>query len=178
MTLISIDVEADGPCPGLYSMVSFGAVIIEEELTKTFYGRVKPISEDWIPEALAVSNTTREEHLTYDDPAEVMIAFAEWIKEHSKHDNWSTMISDNPAFDWQWINYYFHKYYKSNPLGFSARRIGDIYCGIKKDMTVNREWKKKYRDHENFPHNHHPVSDACGNASALLRFRELGLIKI
>ena len=173
MTLISIDVEADGPCPGLYSMVSFGAVIVEEGLNRTFYGKVKPITDVWIPEALAVSNTTREEHLAYDNPGEVMESFALWLKENIKGS--ATMVTDNPAFDWQWVNYYFYSYYGSNPLGFSARRIGDIYCGLKRDMTVNKEWKKKYRDNKNYPHNHHPVSDAKGNASALLRFSELGL---
>ena len=100
MTLISIDVEADGPCPGLYSMVSFGAVIVEEGLARTFYGKVKPISDKWIPEALAVSNTTREEHLTYDNPEKVMKAFAQWIKDNC-NDGWATMITDNPAFDHQ-----------------------------------------------------------------------------
>ena len=50
MSFIVVDVEADGPVPGLYSMVSFGAVIVEPSLSKTFYGQVKPISEDWLPQ--------------------------------------------------------------------------------------------------------------------------------
>lgn len=47
MSYFSIDVEADGPCPGLYSMVSFGAVLIDSELQTTFYGKVKPIRTFW-----------------------------------------------------------------------------------------------------------------------------------
>ena len=53
MSFIMVDVEADGPIPGDYSMVCFGAVVVEPSLGKTFYGRLKPISDQWIPEALA-----------------------------------------------------------------------------------------------------------------------------
>ena len=46
MSYISIDVEADGPVPHLYSMISFGAVIVDDKLDKTFYGKLKPISDN------------------------------------------------------------------------------------------------------------------------------------
>lgn len=55
MTYIMIDVESDGPIPGDYSMVCFGAIVVEPSLDRTFYGRLKPISVRWIPEALAVT---------------------------------------------------------------------------------------------------------------------------
>jgi len=64
-----------------------------------------------------------------------MKKFDEWIKKVSIGK--PIFISDNPAFDWQWINYYFHKYLNKNPFGFSARRIGDIYCGMVKDASKN-----------------------------------------
>src|SRR5262245_24228599 len=55
MAYVMVDVEADGPIPGDYSMVSFGAVLVREGLDITFYGRLRPVSEAWVPEALAVS---------------------------------------------------------------------------------------------------------------------------
>ena len=33
-----VDVESDGPIPGDYSMISFGAIIVEPTLNRTFYG--------------------------------------------------------------------------------------------------------------------------------------------
>jgi len=170
MSFISIDVEADGPIPGVYSMVSFGAVIVEEGLTKTFYREVKPISEKWIPDALAVSGYSREEHESFGDPLQAMIEFSEWLNENSK--GRPTMISDNPAFDWQWINYYFHFFTESNPMGFSARRLGDLYCGLVKDASKNHEWKRKLRKTK---HTHNALDDAKGNAEALLAMKEMGL---
>jgi hypothetical protein len=72
MPYVMVDVESDGPIPGDYSMVCFGAVVVEPELKRTFYGRLRPISEKYVPDALSVSGFTREECLTFDDPADVM----------------------------------------------------------------------------------------------------------
>lgn len=170
MSYIVIDVEADGPVPHLYSMVCFGAVVVEPSLSKTFYGQTKPIADQWIPDALAVSGFTREEHERFEDPAIVMNRFAEWLNTNSN--GRPIFISDNPAFDWQWINYYFHAYSGKNPFGFSARRIGDLYCGMKMDAGLNSEWKRLFRKTK---HDHHPVNDAKGNAEALLEMKKLGL---
>src|SRR5262245_45294638 len=108
MSYFMVDVEADGPIPGDYSMVSFGAVVVEPSLTKTFYGRVRPISDKWIPDALAVVGITREEHLGYDDPATVMKQFAAWVLASSR--GRPIFISDNNGFDWLFICWYFHHF--------------------------------------------------------------------
>ena len=49
MTYIMVDVEADGPIPGDYSLVCFGAIVVEPSLDRTFYGRLRPISDKWLP---------------------------------------------------------------------------------------------------------------------------------
>ncbi len=170
MSYIVVDVEADGEIPSKYSMVCFGAVIVEPSLEKTFYGKTAPMSKIWVPEALAVSGFTRKQHIAFDNPGDVMRDFAKWIKDNSIGK--PVFISDNPAFDWQWINYYFHFHNIKNPFGFSARRIGDLYCGMKMNAGLNAEWKKLYRK---TVHDHNPVNDAKGNAEALLKMQELGL---
>lgn len=167
MSYIVVDVEADGEIPNKYSMVCFGAVVVEPTLSKTFYGKTKPTSDIWVPEALAVSGFSREDHLTFDDPKEVMEQFYLWIKANSV--GHPIFISDNPAFDWQWINYYFHTYLGKNPFGFSARRIGDLYCGLVKDTRA--PWKHLRKT----VHDHNPVNDAKGNAEALIKMKEMGL---
>ena len=86
MSYIMVDVESDGPIPGDYSMVSFGAVIVEPTLSKNFYGQLRPISDKWIPQALAVSGFSREELLDFDEPVVVMERFRDWIKSNSKGD--------------------------------------------------------------------------------------------
>lgn len=169
MSLIVVDVEADGAIPHKYSMVSFGAVVVEPSLSKTFYGDTKPISDEFVAEALAISGFSREEHLKFDDPQAVMQKFDEWLKENSN--GRPVFISDNLAFDWQWINYYFHYFIGKNPFGFSGRRIGDLYSGLEKDFFAASKWKSFRRT----AHTHNPVDDAKGNAEALLKIREMGL---
>jgi len=169
MSYIVVDVESDNQSPATGSMVCFGAVLVSDT-SKTFYGKTKPVMDDWNPEALAISGFSRKEHEQFDEPKEVMQKFAEWVENVS--DGKPIFISDNPAFDWQWINYYFHKYLGRNPFGFSARRIGDLYCGLVKDASKNYEWKKKYRK---TTHDHNPVNDAKGNAEALIAMQKLKL---
>ena len=41
MPYVMVDVEADGPIPGDYSMVSFGAVIVETGLAAQFLRRAE-----------------------------------------------------------------------------------------------------------------------------------------
>ena len=57
---IVVDVESDGGLLGTNSMVCFGAVLVDKDgkLDKTFYGKLRPISKDYNPEALAISGFT------------------------------------------------------------------------------------------------------------------------
>jgi hypothetical protein len=167
MNLVVVDVEADGPIPHKYSMVSFGAVIVEPSLNKTFYGEVKPISNEYVPEALAVSGFSRAEHEKFDDPMEVMMRFKTWLLENSRGK--PTFISDNNGFDWQFINYYFHTFLGENPFGYSSRRIGDLYCGMVKDGFAKWKHLRKTK------HTHNPVDDTMGNAEALLEMQKMGI---
>jgi hypothetical protein len=163
MSYIVVDVESDGPTPLVYSMVCFGAVVVEPSLSKKFYGETSPIHEDYIGDALKISGFSRKEHEGFMHPATTMAGFLKWINSNSVGK--PTFISDNPAFDWQFINAYMHKFLGTNPFGFSARRIGDLYCGLTKDLGANSIWKKRFRKTK---HDHNPVNDCLGNAEALL----------
>ncbi len=163
MTVIVVDVETDGPIPHDYSMISFGAVIVDSELNKTFYGQLKPISDTWIPECLVVSGFSREEVLNFDDPKDVMEEFALWIANNSK--SRPLFFSDNNGFDWQFINWYFHHFTGKNPFGFSSNNIGSLYKGMACDMFESFKHLKITK------HTHNPVDDAMGNAEALLHMK-------
>lgn len=167
MPYVMVDVEADGPIPGDYSMICFGAVIVEPELNRTFYGKLKPISEKFISDALAVSGFTREETMAFEDPQSVMNRFREWVTEHCK--SRTMFVSDNNGFDWQFVNWYFHHFVGSNPFGFSSTNLGSLYKGLQKDTFVNFKHLRKTK------HTHDPVDDARGNAEAFLQMKEMGL---
>ena len=160
MSYFMVDVEADGPIPGEYSMVSLGVVIVDPQLDRTFYGQLSPISENWQPKALSVSGFGRDETLGFDQPEEVMKNLAQWIQSESLGK--PIFISDNNGFDWQFINYYFHRFVGANPFGFSSTNLGSLYKGVVRNLSRNFKHLRVTK------HTHHPVDDARGNAEALL----------
>ena len=170
MSYIMVDIESDGPIPGDYSMVCFGAVLVDEKLDRTFYGKLKPISDKFNPDSLAISGFSREEVERFDDPKKVMTEFKEWVEENSK--GRPIFISDNNGFDWMFICWYFHHFIGENPFGWTSRRLSDLYCGIEKDTFA--KWKHLRKT----SHTHNPVDDAMGNAEVLLYMKNELELKI
>ena len=169
MPVIMVDVESDGPIPGDYSMISFGAVIVDEALDKTFYGELRPISDQWVPEALAVSGFSREQTLAFGEPRQVMADFRDWIAAKGGKSR-PRFVSDNNGYDWSFVNWYFIHFLGENPFGYSSINLGSLYKGMQRDMFTSFRHLKKT------PHTHNPVDDAMGNAEALLHMkREMGL---
>ena len=163
---VMVDVEADGPIPGDYSMVALGAIVVEPELSRVFYNKLKPISEKWISEALAVSGFTREQTLLFHEPYEVMVNFDHWLRDLGEK---PYFISDNNGFDWQFVNWYFHHFLNRNPFGHSSTNLGSLYKGMVKNFQKNFKHLRKTK------HSHNPLDDARGNAEAFLEMRNMGL---
>jgi hypothetical protein len=170
MTYVMVDVESDGPIPGDFSMVCFGAVVVEPGLKRSFYGRLRPISEQWIPDGLKVSGYSREQVLDFDEPQFVMEQFAAWLS--GLRSRRLVFISDNNGYDWQFINWYFHHFIGKNPFGFSSQNLGSLYKGLVKDTFAT------FKHLRRTAHTHHPVDDARGNAEALLHMKEQMALKI
>lgn len=138
--LIFVDVEASGPTIGKGEMTEFGAVHYTS--METFYGNMKY------------------------NHKQIFEDFDIWLKEHC--DGRPVFISDNPAFDWMWINFYFHHLLDYNPFGWSGRRISDYYAGLKGNFWNSQAWKKLRIT----KHTHFPVDDAMGNAEAFKAIEE------
>ena len=159
-----VDIEADGPIPGDYSMIALGAVLVEDGLQQQFYGLLKPISDQFIPQSLAVSGFSREDTLSFKNPEHVMKDFAKWIAKVSK--DRPIFISDNNGFDWMFVCWYFHHFTGNNPFGFSSQNLGSLYKGVVKDTFQSFKHLRKTA------HTHNPVDDAKGNAEALLALKK------
>ena len=170
MSYFMVDVEADGPCPGRYSMISFGALLVKPDLDVTFHGQLRPVSERYDHASLAVSGLSREQTLAFPEARGVMESFAAWIAAHTT--GRPMFVSDNNGFDWQFINWYFHEFLGKNPFGHSSTNLGSLYKGIVRDTTQNFKHLRRSR------HTHHPVDDARGNAEALLHMAQSMKLKI
>ena len=153
--LVFVDCEASGPCPGKGELTEFGAVAWRTR--ETFHGvLIASRPRDDKPELSEVIGERRDAHAVY-------TAFEQWLSKVCT--DRPIFVSDNPAFDWQWINVGFHSELDRNPFGHSARRISDFYAGLMGDFTKTMGWKRPRVT----PHDHHPVHDAMGNVEAFER---------
>jgi DNA polymerase III epsilon subunit-like protein len=150
--LVFVDVEATGISPYSGEMTEFGAV--HYTTRETFHGVLFDSMPS--PENPAIPVL---QGIGYPQ-GPVMRAFADWLVEHVT--GRPVFVSDNPAYDFQWINYYFDKILGTNPFGHSGRRIGDFSAGLNGKWSGPQDWKRLRKT----VHDHNPVNDAMGNVEA------------
>jgi DNA polymerase III epsilon subunit-like protein len=125
---ISVDIEASGPIPGEYSLMSIGACVAYEP-ERTFECLVKPISSKADPKALEVTGMTLAELAVSGlSPSSAMSQFGQWVREVSGEGS-PVFVGLNASFDWSFVNYYFVRFHGSNPFGFAALDIKSLYMG-------------------------------------------------
>lgn len=173
---ISVDIEADGPIPGPYSMLSLGAAVagvqdadgftaVDPE-RHTFYRELRPISEEFVPEALAVSGLDRErlrkEGL---DPALALAQFTHWVREVGG-DAQPVMCGYPASYDWTFLYWYLIRFTGASPFDHSgcldtktlyATKAGLRLRAVAKG-TMPRELLSRRR------HTHHALDDAVEQA--------------
>lgn len=160
MIYIMNDVETNGPAPGIYSMLSLGAVAVEEGLTRRFYEEMRPLNDNCVPEAIAACGYTMEQAYTFKDPMEVMRKYAAWVSTFEK----PRFISDNNGFDWSFVNYYLWRFTGGNPYGHSSDNLRNLFQGLENSRRANFRRLRKTK------HDHNALNDAIGNGEAMLSF--------
>jgi len=161
---ISVDVEAAGPIPGEYSMLSIGACDVNN-IMDTFYVELRPINEKAVPDALSASkfdmDTLRIEGIP---PITAMSQFKNWIVQ-TAGGNIPVFVGFNACFDWSFVNWYFHKYLGENPFGYEALDIKAFYMGLSgctwgetKSSQLPKEMKSS------IPLTHNALDDAMAQA--------------
>lgn len=164
MALVFVDVEARGTSPVNGTMTEFGAVVYDpngKHHKKTFHGVLYEGSPDPTNPAVPIVGA---QLWGTDDVAQ---RFTDWLKEVSPGQ--STMVSDNPAYDFMWIAGLYDMADMENPFGHSARRISDYWAGINLKWSETQSWKR-FRVTK---HTHHPVDDAMGNVEAFETIMEI-----
>lgn len=126
---ISVDVEAAGPIPGEYSMLSIGACDVDN-LERSFYAELKPINDNADPAALAISRLSLDTlKVKGKDPATAMSQFNNWINQIAG-ERIPVFVGFNASFDWAFVNWYFHKFLGDNPFGIGGLDIKAYYMGL------------------------------------------------
>ena len=151
--LIFVDCEARGVSPISGTLTEFGCVAYPS--LRWFHGRLYEGTPD--PQNPAVPVVGKR----LGTDGEVAANLVGWLSEVAGSDR-VVFVSDNPAYDWQWIAAMFDKAGIDNPFGHSGRRISDFWAGFRGKWSETQSWKK-YRETR---HDHNPVHDALGNAEA------------
>lgn len=179
-TCFVVDIEADGPNIWRHSMVWFGAVVLTEGLTETFEGKVKPITQEFLPQALAVTSLCRSDTLLFPLATETMPRFKQWVLESTRPGTTPQVWSDNNGFDLARLNYYLDRFAGGTPFGHSSRNLSDQHKGLvagaqHAGRPLPQSLRQSFTCLQKTPHDHNPVNDALGNAEALLQLRAYGL---
>ncbi|MFI9544188.1 exonuclease [Streptomyces sp. NPDC052016] len=181
---VSVDIEADGPIPGPYSMLSLGAAVAgvqdgdgftaADPTARTFYCELRPVSEEFVPEALAVSGLDRDRlRVEGLDPRVAMARFTRWVREVSG-DAQPVMCGYPASYDWTFLYWYLIRFTGVSPFGHSgcldmktlyATKAGLPLRAVAKG-TMPRELLSRRR------HTHHALDDAVEQAELFANLME------
>jgi DNA polymerase III epsilon subunit-like protein len=173
---ISVDVEADGPVPGPYSMLSVGAAVAgwfdgtsfvaADPARQVFYRELRPVGTEVDPEALAVSGLDRDRLLREGaDPAEAMAEFVAWVREVA--DAHRPVVVAYPAvFDWMFLYWYLVRFTGASPFGHSGCLDVKTMYAVKARVPFGQAVKGAMpaRLRPTRQHTHHALDDAVEQA--------------
>lgn len=130
-TFISVDIEASGPIPGEYSMLALGACVVGAT-DKNFYVELKPLSKNFDARALAVAGFDMEQlEREGIEPHRAMAEFDRWLKQVTPRDSTPVFCGFPLAFDWMFVAYYFHRFLRRNPFGYSGFDFKSYSMGLR-----------------------------------------------
>jgi hypothetical protein len=148
---VSTDIEADGPIPGEYSMLSFGSVALtqDKEILGKFSANLETLpgaKED--PDTMQWWQTQKEawaEHRKdLQAPKAAMENYLQWLKKLPAE---SVFLGYPVSFDFMYISWYLLKFTGENPFSFYSLDIktyawsilGGPFRSVSKSM-MPEEW--------------------------------------
>lgn len=168
-TYMSVDIEADGPAPGLFSMLSIGCVSMRRvhgvvTILDRFYATLQPLPEArqdpetmdfWAKYPDAYEASTKDAR----PPSEVMAEFHQWAKLQPGN---LVFVAGPASFDFMFVSYYLHRFLGENPFGWSALDLHTLAWtkvrgGFRRSQTrqLPAQWKSSEHVHD-----HHALHDA------------------
>jgi hypothetical protein len=183
----SADVETDGPIPGPYSMLSFALVYAgrfdgkrfghPKDFEKNFYRELRPISENFQPEALRVNGLDRGKLLSQgESPERAMREAYEWIAGIAGGAK-PVLVAYPLSFDWAWLYWYFVQFCsKGSPFNHSLCFDMKTAYAVKASVPISEAGRSKMLPQllPDRRHTHHALDDAIEQAEILGNLFEWG----
>ncbi len=162
---VSTDIEADGPVPGLNSMLSFAsaAFLADKTLLGTFSANLEtlpganpdPHTTKWWqsqPEAWAACRQDQQA------PEAAMKNYVAWLKALPGQ---PVFVGYPVVFDYMYVQWYLHKFVGESPFSFIGLDIKTYAMAmLKRDFrdTVKNHMPRRWFD--DLPHTHKALDDA------------------
>jgi len=125
-----VDIEAAGPNPGNYSLLSIGAATVAEP-RRSFYAELKPVNSEQTEEAEGVHGLSLERLAVEGETPELALERLEaWLAEVCPADEEPIFVAFNAPFDWMFVQEYFQRYLRRNPFGHRALDIKALFMGL------------------------------------------------
>ena len=139
-TWFCVDIECSGPVPGLYSMISLGAVVVSEiedassspyHIGETFYVEIKPSAPMVDPGAMKVNGLDLE-HLNANgtELAAALQQLADWVAANTVAGSSPVFVGHNAPFDWSFVNHGYHAVGLVSPFGYKALDTKALASGV------------------------------------------------
>ena len=173
-TYICVDLEASGPVPGLYNMVSIGGVLVSfdgqrHQRGAEFYFELQPICDGFDAHAMSIHGISEEHLRVHGMPAkEAMQGIIDWVGAQVPAGHRALFVGHNAPFDWMYTAYYFAWAGLKNPFGYNALDTKALTMGVHR-----LPWKECNKETllETYPHLVAPRPEDVHNALADAQFQ-------
>lgn len=174
---VSVDVETNGPCPGVHSMLSLGSAVFEPDNEKPiamYSVNLECLSDAhthpetdafWKNNPIAYANT----RIDVKSPRVAMLEYANWLDGLPKGKR--VFVGYPAAFDSLFVFWYLHKFVGRNPFGFQALDIKSYAMAVLKQpygRTVKASMRRAWFD-ETRKHTHVALDDAIEQGILFIR---------
>lgn len=172
----------DGPIPGPYSMLSLALVYAGRfdgetldapaAFQQTLYLELKPIAEEYDPEALRINGLDRA-RLTIEGLAaeEAMTQAADWVRKLTGNDR-PVLVAYPLSFDWTWLYWYFTRFSRTgSPFNHSSCFDIKTAYAVKAGIPVAEAGRSQLIEQLQSarPHRHHALDDAIEQAEIFVK---------
>ena len=135
-TWFCVDIECSGPVPGLYDMVSLGAVRVAQlegslSIGDPFYREIRPQAPRVDPGAMAVNGLDIDTLRRYGVPLkQVLQQLSDWVQAQVLPGTEPVFVGHNAPFDWSFVAYSYHAVGQANPFGYKALDTKALAMGV------------------------------------------------
>jgi len=147
-TWFCIDIECNGPVPGLYDMVSLGAVVVAQDdsgilqLGESTYVEIQPQAPRFDAHAAGIHGLDQDRLKREGLPRrEAALQLAAWVREQTRPGTDPTFVGHNAPFDWSFVAWVYAAEELDNPFGYKALCTKSLAAGV-----LNLHWLDTNKD--------------------------------